>query len=94
MKSKLRESGYLMVDNRHSGGSLSETATKTCAHCQATVVMNPLRQRERHWCTRCDAYICDGCTAFECVPFKKILDDAVDASAKGRGLILPDRFNT
>lgn len=94
MKSKFRPSAYLMTDNRASGEGLHEVDIRNCPHCQNDVMLNPLRTRPRNWCMKCDAYICDNCVAFECTPMKKIIDDAVDARAKGRKLILPDRFNT
>lgn len=40
-----------------------EFATVTCSHCCAVVVLNPLRTRDRSYCAKCDAYICDGCGA-------------------------------
>jgi hypothetical protein len=42
-------------------GKLFEAATKTCCHCGTIVVLNPLRQRERATCFRCNDYICDWC---------------------------------
>jgi hypothetical protein len=38
-----------------------ESATVTCAHCNAVVVLNPLRTRDREYCAPCDRYICDRC---------------------------------
>lgn len=58
-----------------------EAPTITCSHCQAVVVINPLRNRERAYCTKCDHYICDGCGARraasggECKTFKQIADE-------------------
>lgn len=42
-------------------GRTFESGLKNCTHCGTDVIMNPLRVRERQWCMRCDAYICDGC---------------------------------
>jgi hypothetical protein len=91
--SKGRQTGYLMVDNRHSGGFLLEADTKRCAHCPAIVVLNPDRTRPRNHCKSCDSYICDnpGCH-FECVPLQKVFDDALEASAKGQTPVIPKRF--
>lgn len=52
-----------------------EMATLTCAHCNRVVVLNPLRQRERCSCRKCDAYVCDspGCNA-ECNPFMQSVE--------------------
>lgn len=38
-----------------------ESATFTCADCQAVVVMNPKRDRPRGYCPKCNHYICDAC---------------------------------
>lgn len=77
MKSKLNNTGYLMIDNRnasvpdeltakaglpdYAGRGLFEAATYTCNHCHAVVLMNPARTRERGYCRGCDHYICDAC---------------------------------
>ena len=58
---------------------VTEIATMTCSHCSAIVIPNPLRTREREWCSKCDHYICDGCAAImaasgECLPMKKRFD--------------------
>ena len=78
--------GYLMIDNRASGGTLQEMNTMTCAHCGVVVVLNPERTRERGYCNKCHAYICDrpGCHA-GCFPQSK----AVDLSMRfGQGISL------
>jgi len=58
-----KEGGWLMVDNRLSGGKLLEASTFTCTHCGAVVVMNPERTRERTKCFSCQHIICDNCAA-------------------------------
>jgi hypothetical protein len=68
--------------------SLFESATITCSHCQRVVVLNPDRSRSRGYCRKCDHYICDACTTvmaqtLECVPFRKILDDAQESAERG-----------
>jgi hypothetical protein len=65
--------GYMLHDERASGGELIERPTFTCHHCHRVVVMNPDRTRPREYCGKCDHYICDGCGAIkkasgECVP--------------------------
>lgn len=57
-------------------GNMFERDIKTCIHCQAVVVLNPLRTRPRNWCAKCDKYICDSpiCN-MECRPYVKMLDD-------------------
>lgn len=42
-------------------GAVFETASLTCSHCKCAVVKNPLRQRERAFCSKCNHYICDLC---------------------------------
>lgn len=59
------------------GGALFESATITCAHCHAVVVLNPLRTRERGYCRRCDHYVCDKpeCSV-DCTPLRAMMDEA------------------
>jgi hypothetical protein len=75
MKTKQSHEGYLMIDDRASGGGLLEGATIMCAHCQFTWVMNPLRTRPRNYCRNCDAYVCDkpACNA-ACAPFWRTIE--------------------
>lgn len=61
-------------------GRVYESATITCHHCGAIVILNPARTRARNYCSGCDHYICDACgqrraASLECVPFKKVLDE-------------------
>ena len=64
-------------------GTLFESATITCSHCQAIVVLNPNRTRERGYCAKCDHYVCDSpaCNR-ECVPFQRILEDAYNLASR------------
>lgn len=45
------------------GGKLAEYATTGCPHCGTHIIFNPQRTRERAWCSQCDKYICDWCSA-------------------------------
>jgi hypothetical protein len=65
------------------GGTVAKMPTLQCCHCNVTVILNPLRNRPRNYCSKCDAYICDqpGCNA-QCVPFEKIVDRIQEAGAK------------
>lgn len=59
-----------------AGRGLFESATYTCNHCQAQVVMNPKRTRERGFCRRCHHVICDACVeemaiTLTCVTFEQ-----------------------
>jgi len=59
-------------------GETYESATVTCAHCQAQVVLNPNRQRPRHYCPKCDHYVCDTpACATECRPYLKVVEAAM-----------------
>lgn len=67
------------------GRGLFECPTVTCSHCEAMVVLNPLRNRERAYCAKCDSYICDHCAArrqagAECKPFKQLVDEVQEAA--------------
>jgi hypothetical protein len=79
MLSKRDRQGYLLIDNRCSGGGVLEAATITCSHCQRQLIRNPARERERAWCPNCDAYICDSCEAVRpvagCRTFAAILEE-------------------
>lgn len=90
MITKRSREGELLIDHRASPGmpagfmgipcpegSVREFATMTCAHCNAVVVLNAGRTRDRGHCHKCDAYICDSpaCHA-NCTPFAQILDNA------------------
>lgn len=67
--------GNLLIDHRAFDGSVVERDTSTCTHCQCVVVLNPLRSRERGYCSKCDHYICDECVGKPCTPFAKILEN-------------------
>lgn len=85
--------GYLVIDDRVSGGKLVEAATMTCSHCQRQLIRNPERTRPRAWCGKCDRYICDQCDLIQrvnggdCVPFAAVIDKVLDRAAHsiGRG---------
>jgi hypothetical protein len=70
-------------------GKVLEAGLLTCAHCQTGMMVNPLRTRDRAYCPKCDHYICDTCEAIRikaggaCNSFKRLMDDAADAVAKG-----------
>jgi len=69
-------------------GMVFEAATKRCGHCPAQIIMNPLRIRERGYCPKCDHYLCDACESVRvatgvCRPWQKVIDDFIDAGAKG-----------
>lgn len=70
-----------------AGRGLFESATFTCSHCNAVVVLNPKRTRERGFCRGCNQCICDACTAlkavnFECKTMKQIIDETLETAVK------------
>jgi hypothetical protein len=90
--------GYLTIDHRNSpgtnavpGGTLFEADTYTCAHCQAIVIKNPLRQRPRNVCHKCMAVVCDNpiCVK-ECSPFARTIERVIERAIRGiRGVLAP-----
>jgi predicted RNA-binding Zn-ribbon protein involved in translation (DUF1610 family) len=79
MKSKRRLEGWLLIDNRASGGTLEERPVITCSHCQQQVAVQPLRVRNIFECPRCDKYLCHRCAELyrktdECLNFQRTLD--------------------
>lgn len=91
MNSKRSHEGLLIVDNRNLalgvGSGVAEIPTFTCSHCQAIVVLNARRTRERGYCRKCDHCICDHClrelsASGICKPFKEIVYDALVAADK------------
>lgn len=70
-----------------AGIGLFEAPTYTCTHCQAVVVLNPKRNRDRAYCTGCDHYICDNCGAIraqtgKCRTFRQLVDEAMAAASR------------
>lgn len=61
-------------------GHTLESALVECHSCQRDIVLNPLRTRERAWCRKHDAYLCDECNARraasggECIPAKQKIE--------------------
>lgn len=89
MRHSLRSlEGYLLVDNRLSGGSVFESPTITCKHCQRIVVLNPNRTRSRGYCPSCNGYVCDTCEAIrvqtgDCKSFERLAEKIQEAGVKG-----------
>ena len=81
-----------------AGRGMFEAPTITCSHCQVVVVLNPLRNRERPYCPKCDHYICDRCgkvreaNGGECKTFNQVIEEmqeAVFRAEQRNGVILP-----
>jgi len=64
-----------------AGKGLFESATITCHRCQAVVVLNPNRSRERAYCKRHDHFLCDACavelraTGEQCVTWLDTIEE-------------------
>lgn len=79
-----------------AGRGLFEAPTYTCSHCNAIVILNPKRNRERAYCRGCDHYICDNCGAVraqtgKCRTMKQIIDEFLaeaEKQAEAQPLIL------
>jgi hypothetical protein len=76
-----------------AGVGMFEAPTITCSHCQTVLIVNPLRTRDRAYCQKCDAYICDGCgTAMAlsgvCKPFAQLIEEVQEQAAKHQSPII------
>jgi len=56
-------------------GAIYERDVQLCSHCGSQVILNPLRERPRGYCAKCDHYICDNpiCNK-ECQPLARLLE--------------------
>lgn len=71
-------------------GSVVELSTLTCSHCKTVQIKNPMRQRERGHCFKCNHYICDLCaTVQECRPWAQVVDDVLDGKTPVPVLVRP-----
>lgn len=63
--------GYLIVDNRESGGKLEEYDTTWCRHCQGIVkLIKVAGMWHVQKCMKCNGPICLSCAEKqECTPF-------------------------
>lgn len=91
-------SGYLFIDNGGEaapgpGGTpiknVFEADTRTCSHCHRVFVLNPVRQRTRAYCPKCDNYVCDQCEVVrvanggECIPLQRVFDRVQEVASRG-----------
>lgn len=89
MRWKRQHEGWLLIDDRASGGELIEQPTFTCSHCQKVTPLDPLRQQPRGYCTKCDRYLCDSpvCNSpapdGRCRSVKRRLDRIQEAASRG-----------
>jgi hypothetical protein len=68
-------------------GVTFESAMAVCHCCGADVVLNPNRSRDRAWCMKHDAYLCDLCDAArsagqDCTPYEQKLTAIFDSPTK------------
>lgn len=68
-----RPHGVLYI--RYEDGRREERDILTCAHCQATWIVEPGSGKRRGWCLKCGGPLCGKapCMA-SCVPFERWLD--------------------
>jgi hypothetical protein len=68
-------------------GRVLEMKTKRCRHCGGVSVLNPERERPRHYCRYCDNnFICDACAAVASQPqyVHRSFDELADLVRSGR----------
>jgi len=70
-----------------AGKGLYESATYTCSHCHAVVVIEPKRTRERGFCRGCNRQLCDACNfikskSFECRSMERIIDEVLESAVR------------
>lgn len=88
MPSAIR-TGYLLHDDRVSGGKKVESEIVTCSHCQK-VVMKHFWQVQGGWCSACSKHICYECAQGRekrrepCKTFLQIVDEHVEKQARER----------
>lgn len=85
--------GYIEIDHRESPGLAHpllgkgkrfQGSTYKCPYCEAQVVVNPLRTRDREYCRKLDRYICDSCGAkrklgIDLKPWKQVEEEYLSA---------------
>lgn len=74
-------------------GEVYESAILVCGHCQAAIILNPNRSRDRGWCAKCDHYMCDDCTelahvTLECRSFERLRDTVLEWAERGASPLL------
>jgi len=68
------------------GRGMFQAPVMKCIHCQAMIIINPLRNRQRESCPKCRAYICDKCAlnmklGLECKPYTKVIEEIIEANS-------------
>lgn len=87
IKHRSNGQGYLLNDNRASGGKKEEDDVWTCAHCQK-LVLGMKWKLEGGWCHRCMAPVCAGCSdkmlTEGCKPFLKEIEKSLEEAYRAR----------
>lgn len=69
-------------------GAVLEAATLRCVHCPtpSVIIKNPLRTRERGYCSQCDGYVCDSCMVASKMPgyVHRNVEDVIDKVHSGK----------
>ena len=83
--------GYMVVDDRRSGGSVVECDTFQCPHCQRHVIRDlrgPAgRTKQRPYCSKCGKLTCNQypCNV-RCDPTKQRIDRALSRQGMLRSM--------
>lgn len=84
------QAGFLLNDDRASGGKRTEADVLICEHCQHTLIGSSWRD-DGGWCGRCGAPVCGSCAdrmqTEGCTPFVRKIEEALDPSLKHRHLV-------
>lgn len=74
--------GYMIVDDRKSGGKVVETDTIQCPHCQRHLPKFRPGQASGAFCMKCGKPVCDRrpCNT-GCLPFLKKIEQAMARQA-------------
>lgn len=80
--------GYVMSDNRASGGTLLEDDVLGCGHCQASISKTNWRAYGENKCSTCDEPVCSVCKFImaanggRCSNFKMMVEKVIEAKAR------------
>lgn len=85
-----------MPDVPLKDGSMVSMATVGCNHCGGVWLVNHYRTRERHYCKKCDKYLCDLCAAVTALPnyVHRTIDELTDAITSGKFTFAPGSSTT
>lgn len=77
------------------GGAVS-LATVGCNHCGGVWLVNHYRTRERHYCKKCDHYLCDLCAAVTAQPnyVHRTISELTDLITSGKFTFAPGSTTT